>query len=222
MNRKNSAVAYQNFATDFVDHDEPDGESVGPEPAKRMMENVYIKYPDIHMTVEDAIAEGDKVMVRNVWRGTDSSTGHDAVLSAIGTSGSSVEVIADAARSLIEGLSQVGIRRLVVVGGAGVLEVEPGVEFVDSPNFFEEYRPLGLVHRQAYNLYQTSDLDWTFVCPAAEIAPGERTGKFQVGADRLLTNEKGESRISAEDFAIAFVNEVETPQYIHHRLTVAY
>ncbi|MHC5861616.1 NAD(P)-dependent oxidoreductase [Nostoc sp.] len=148
--------------------------------------------------------------------------GHDAVLSAIGTSGSSVEVIADAARSLIEGLSQVGIRRLVVVGGAGVLEVEPGVEFVDSPNFFEAYRPLGLVHRQAYNLYKTSDLDWTFVCPAAEIAPGERTGKFQVGADRLLTNEKGESRISAEDFAIAFVNEVETPQYIHHRLTVAY
>ncbi|MEH1771108.1 MAG: NAD(P)H-binding protein [Nostoc sp.] len=147
---------------------------------------------------------------------------HDAVLSAIGTSGSSVEVIADAARSLIEGLSQVGIRRLVVVGGAGVLEVEPGVEFVDSPNFFEAYRPLGLVHRQAYNLYKTSDLDWTFVCPAAEIAPGERTGKFQVGADRLLTNEKGESRISAEDFAIAFVNEVETPQYIHHRLTVAY
>ncbi len=148
--------------------------------------------------------------------------GHDAVLSAIGTSGSSVEVIADAARSLIEGLSQSGIRRLVVVGGAGVLEVEPGVQFVDSPNFFEEYRPLGLVHREAYNLYKTSDLDWTFVCPAAEIAPGERTGKFQVGADRLLTNEKGESRISAEDFAIAFVNEVETPQYIHHRLTVAY
>ncbi len=148
--------------------------------------------------------------------------GHDAVLSAIGTSGSSVEVIADAARSLIEGLSQVGIRRLVVVGGAGVLEVEPGVEFVDSPNFFEAYRPLALVHRQAYNLYKTSDLDWTFVCPSAEIAPGERTGKFQIGADRLLTNEKGESRISAEDFAIAFVNEVETPQYIHHRLTVAY
>jgi putative NADH-flavin reductase len=128
--------------------------------------------------------------------------GHDAVLSAIGTSGSSVEVIADAARSLIEGLSQSGIRRLVVVGGAGVLEVEPGVQFVDSPNFFEEYRPLALVHREAYNLYKTSDLDWTFFCPAAEIASGERTGKFQVGADHLLTNEKGESRISAEDFAI--------------------
>lgn len=147
---------------------------------------------------------------------------HDAVLSAIGTSGSSLEVIVEAARSLIKGLSLVGIRRLVVVGGAGVLEVEPGVQFVDSPNFFEPYRPLALVHREAYNLYKNSNLDWTFVCPAAEIAPGERTGKFRVGADRLLTNDKGESRISAEDYAIAFVNEVETSQYIHHRLTVAY
>jgi uncharacterized protein len=148
--------------------------------------------------------------------------GHDAVLSAIGTSGSSVEVIVDAARSLIEGLSQVGISRLVVVGGAGVLEVESGVQFVDSPNFYEPYRPLALAHREAYNLYKASNLDWTFVCPAGEIAPGERTGNYQIGCDHLLINEKGESRISAEDFAIAFVNEVETPQYIHHRLTVAY
>ncbi|MBV9387067.1 MAG: NAD(P)H-binding protein [Chroococcidiopsidaceae cyanobacterium CP_BM_ER_R8_30] len=147
---------------------------------------------------------------------------HDAVLSAIGTSGSSLEVIVEAARSLIKGLSLVRIRRLVVVGGAGVLEVEPGCQFVDSPNFFEPYRSLALVHREAYNLYKTSDLDWTFVCPAAEIAPGERTGKFHVGADHLLTNEKGESQISAEDYAIAFVDEVETSQYIRHRLTVAY
>ena len=75
VNRQNSAVAYQNFAIDFVDHDEPYGEAVGPEPAKQMMERVYLKYPDLHVTVEDAIAEGDKVMVRNVWRGTDAGTG---------------------------------------------------------------------------------------------------------------------------------------------------
>lgn len=148
--------------------------------------------------------------------------GHDAVLSAIGSSGSAVAVIADAARALVEGLAGGDVRRLIVVGGAGVLDVEPGVQFVDSPDFFEAYRPLALVHREAYNLYQASDLDWTFVCPAGEIAPGERTGKFQVGADRLLTNNQGESRISAEDYAIAFMNEVEQPQYSHQRLTVAY
>jgi predicted ester cyclase len=75
VNRKNSAIAYHNFAPDFLDHDEPSGESVGPEPAKQMMEAVYVKYPDLHVTVEDCIAEAHKVMVRNVWRGTDSSTG---------------------------------------------------------------------------------------------------------------------------------------------------
>lgn len=75
VNRKNAEIAYQNFRSDFIDHDEPYGESVGPEPAKKMMEATYVKYPDLQVTVEDIIAEGDKVMVRNVWRGTDSKTG---------------------------------------------------------------------------------------------------------------------------------------------------
>ncbi len=75
VNRKNSAVVYQNFTADFLDHDEPDGESRGPEPVRKMMESVYQKYPDLHVTVEDIIAEGDKVMVRNIWRGTDAADG---------------------------------------------------------------------------------------------------------------------------------------------------
>jgi predicted ester cyclase len=75
VNRKNAAVAFQNFAPDFLDHDEPYGESVGPEPAKQMMEAVYVKYPDLQVTVEDILAEGDKVMVRNIWRGTDAASG---------------------------------------------------------------------------------------------------------------------------------------------------
>jgi uncharacterized protein len=148
--------------------------------------------------------------------------GHDAVLSAMGPGGSSAETIVQAAQALTDGLSQAGIRRLIVVGGAGTLDVAPGVRLMDSPNFVEEYRPLAVVHLEAYNAYKASNLDWSFVCPAAEIAPGERTGNFQVGADHLLTNEQGESRISAEDYAIAFMDEVEQSKYIHHRMTVAY
>jgi uncharacterized protein len=148
--------------------------------------------------------------------------GHDAVLSAMGPGGSSAETIVQAARALTGGLSQVGIRRLIVVGGAGTLDVAPGVRLMDSPNFIEEYRPLAIAHLEAYNLYQASNLNCSFVCPGAEIAPGDRTGNFQVGADRLLTNENGESRISAEDYAIAFMDEVEQSKYIHHRMTVAY
>jgi uncharacterized protein len=148
--------------------------------------------------------------------------GHDAVLSAMGPGGSSAETIVQAAQALTDGLSQAGIRRLIVVGGAGTLDVAPGVRLMDSPNFVEEYRPLAVAHLQAYNLYKASNLNWSFVCPAGEIAPSDRTGNFQVGADRLLTNEQGESRISAEDYAIAFMDEVEQSKYLHHRMTVAY
>jgi uncharacterized protein len=153
---------------------------------------------------------------------TSLAKGYDAALSAMGPGGSSPETIAKAAQALTVGLSQAGTRRLIVVGGAGTLDVAPDVLLMNSPNFVEEYRPLAVAHLEAYNIYKASNLDWTFVCPAAEIAPGDRTGHFQVGADRLLVNEKGESRISAEDYAIAFMDEVEQSKYIHHRMTVAY
>jgi predicted ester cyclase len=75
VNRKNSAIAYQNFAPNFVDHEEPFVGLVSPELVKQTIEKAYVKYPDLHVTVEDAIAESDKVMVRCLWCGTDSSTG---------------------------------------------------------------------------------------------------------------------------------------------------
>ncbi len=75
VNRKNSAIALQNFTPDFFDHDTPSGPATGPEIAKQMMQGMYVKYPDLHVTVENIIAENDLVMVRNIWRGTDSATG---------------------------------------------------------------------------------------------------------------------------------------------------
>ncbi len=75
VNRKKSDVALVNFSHDFLDHDEPGGVAVGPQAAKTMMEGAYEKWPDLHVVVEDILAEGDKVMVRNVWRATDKGTG---------------------------------------------------------------------------------------------------------------------------------------------------
>jgi predicted ester cyclase len=75
VNRKNSAIADQNFASDFIDHEEPFVGSVNPEVVKQTMEKAYAKYPDLHVTIEDMIAEGDKVMMRCTWRGTDAFTG---------------------------------------------------------------------------------------------------------------------------------------------------
>ena len=71
VNMKNSSVAYINLADDFLDHDEAGGPAVGPEPAKRMMDKLYSFLPDLHVTIEDILAEGDKVMVRNIWTGTN-------------------------------------------------------------------------------------------------------------------------------------------------------
>jgi predicted ester cyclase len=71
VNKKNSSIAYTNLSDDFLDHDEAGGPVIGPEPAKKMMEGLYKFIPDIHVSIEDIIAEGDKVMVRNIWSGTN-------------------------------------------------------------------------------------------------------------------------------------------------------
>ncbi|MGW1157429.1 NAD(P)-dependent oxidoreductase [Streptomyces sp. NPDC002513] len=126
-------------------------------------------------------------------------------------------------RALVRGLRDAGVRRFVVVGGAGSLEVAPGEELCDQPDFPEAVRPEALAHRAALEYFRTlDDLDWTYVSPAAEIAPGERTGRFRVGGDTLLTDADGMSRISAEDYAVAFVDELERGAHPRARMSVAY
>ena len=137
--------------------------------------------------------------------------------------GPTPEIIAGAARSLIEGLTRAGVKRLVVVGGAGTLEVAPGVLLLQTPQFPAEYELVAQAHGTALNTFrQNTTLDWTFVCPAALIEAGVRTGKFRLGGDQLLVDANGDSRISAEDYAVAFLDEVEKPAHIRHRFTVAY
>jgi predicted ester cyclase len=75
VNRKRSEVALINFSEDFLDHDEPGGEAVGPLAAKTMMEHAYQIWPDLRVEVQDILAEGDKVMVRNVWTATEKASG---------------------------------------------------------------------------------------------------------------------------------------------------
>lgn len=155
--------------------------------------------------------------------------GHDAVVSAVGPgSGPAAQpsgLLSTAAHALLSGLTQAGVRRLVVVGGAGSLEIAPGKQLVDQPDFPAAWRPVALAHRDALEIYrraQGPELDWTYVSPAALIAPGVRTGRYRVGGDRLLVDEKGQSRISAEDFAVAIVDELESPKGVRKRITVAY
>ncbi len=118
--------------------------------------------------------------------------------------------------------------RLSFVGGAASLHVaEGGPRLLDTPEFPEEYKPEASNHAEVLYLLRSQDpsLDWFYVSPAAEFgswAPGERTGTFRLGEDVLVTDENGVSKIGGDDYAIAFVDEIENPKHPRKRFTVAY
>ena len=149
---------------------------------------------------------------------------HDAVVSAYNfTKGAKPSTIVEVAEPLLNGLKQAGVKRLIIVGGAGSLEVAPGLQLVDSPGFPPEFKEAALAHRDALKVYQReTELNWTYISPAAYIEPGERTGNFRRGKDKLITDEEGNSRISMEDFAVAIVDEIMNPQHLKERFTVGY
>lgn len=147
------------------------------------------------------------------------SAGHDAAINATGGGGH-----AEIAGALVAGLSQTGVKRLVVVGGAGSLEVAAGVRLVDTPDFRNEWKPEALSQIDALAVYRAADtdVDWSYASPGALLAPGERTGRYRTAGDRLLVAEDGTSRISMEDFAVALLDELEHPNHVRGRFTAAY
>jgi putative NADH-flavin reductase len=150
--------------------------------------------------------------------------GHDAVVSAIGGAREGrPRMVVDAAEALIRGLAQAQAMRLVVVGGAGSLGVSGGGRLVDQPDFPEAWKPASLAQCDALDVYRArgGDIEWTYISPADLIEPGERTGRYAVGADELIVDADGRSFITAEDFAVAVIDEVETPAHIGSRFTVA-
>ena len=135
---------------------------------------------------------------------------------------SSAHFTATDPRELVEAVRASGVRRYLIVGGAGSLEVAPGVRLVDTPNFPEAYKAEATAGAAFLDrLRGETALDWTFLSPSALFVAGERAGKFRLGKDQLLTNAEG-SRISFEDFAIALVDELEKPTHPRQRFTVGY
>jgi len=150
------------------------------------------------------------------------AAGVDAVISAVSAREGSY-TLADVARSLVEGVHKAGVRRLILVGGAGSLEVAPGVRLMDTPEFAEEYKPEALDAAESLEIYRGSDgLDWTYVSPAAYIHPGERKGHYRLGGDQLIADENGTSEISAEDYAIAIADLLEEGDHARQRVSVAW
>jgi len=126
-------------------------------------------------------------------------------------------------RAIVAAMKAAGVPRLLAVGGAGSLEVAPGVQLVDTPEFPAQWKGTAEGARQALALLREErELDWTMLSPAAHLEPGTRTGKFRLGTDALLADEAGHSRISLEDYAVAMLDELERPAHSRARFSVAY
>ena len=142
--------------------------------------------------------------------------GHDAIISALRFQGTDPQQLIDLVR-------RSGVKRYLVVGGAASLEVAPGQLLLDTPHFppaFKAEASAGKAFLDA--LRNDNDLDWTFLSPSAFFGPGERTGKFRIADNTLLTGTDGKSSISFEDYALAMFDEIEKPRHIRGRFTVGY
>lgn len=163
--------------------------------------------------------EGVSTVALDVTRGEgleQAVAGHDVVLSA-------AHFATVPAQAIIGPVKKAGVKRLLVVGGAGSLLLPSGERVIDAPDFPEAYKAeasAGGDFLQA--LRQEQQLDWTFLSPSAEFVEGERTGSYRVGKDHLLVDAKGRSWITFADYAIALLDEVENPAHSRQRFTVGY
>ncbi len=152
--------------------------------------------------------------------------GHDAVVSAYNpgwTEPRIHDLFLEGTAAIVAGTQRAGIKRFLMVGGAGSLFVAPGVQLVDTPQFPAEYKQGALAAREALNrLKLETSLDWTFLSPPIILAPGVRTGQYRTGLDNPLPGEgEAPAAISVEDMAVAIVDELEQPRHIQKRFTVA-
>ena len=157
--------------------------------------------------------------------------GHDVIVSAFnparGVAGAHVyDLHVQGHKGILAAAKKSGVKRFLGVGGAASLKTPEGIELIDSPQFpaaYEQFKPGIRGTRELYYLLkQEPALDWVFIAPSVVIAPGERSGKFRIGKDHVLYNDKGESKISLEDYAVALVDEMERPQHHNERITIGY
>lgn len=152
--------------------------------------------------------------------------GDDAVVSAYNpgwTEPRIHDLFLEGTAAIVAGTQRAGIKRFLMVGGAGSLFVAPGLQLVDTVGFPAEYKQGALAAREALNrLKLETSLDWTFLSPPIILAPGVRTGQYRTGLDNPLPGEgEAPAAISVEDMAVAIVDELEQPRHLQQRFTVA-
>jgi putative NADH-flavin reductase len=164
--------------------------------------------------IEGDVSQPDKIVA--------ASAGAGALVSAYGPGPEHPELLLGATKKLLEAAKASGVPRFLWVGGAGALEVAPGVTLIASGHLPEEWMGIAVAHADALELARKSDVNWTSLAPSAFFEAGERTGKFRLAKDSLISDEQHNSRISFEDFAVALVDELENPRHERQRFTVGY
>ncbi len=147
----------------------------------------------------------------------------DVLVSAFGPKVGKEDTLIEATNNLITLATKLNVKRLVTMGGAGSLKIKGDVELVNTEGFPEDWKPIALAHSKSLDIYiNEKEVNWAYLSPAALISSGVRTGEYSVGDEYLVVDEKGESKISFEDFAVAMIDEIENPKHIRSRFTVAY
>ena len=160
--------------------------------------------------------------LRDPSRTAEMIAGADAFVSAYAPPPDDLEELVRVTERLVQATDRSGVQRFLMVGGAGSLEVAPGLTLSDSGKLPPAWLPIAEAHARALKVLRASEIQWTSLSPAAFFDPGERTGRFRLGTDNLIMDKEGNSRISMEDYAIAMVDEVEDPKHDRERFSVGY
>jgi putative NADH-flavin reductase len=172
------------------------------------------KLPSTVTSVQDDLSSVDAI--------ASIIAGADVVVSAYAPPPGDTDALLGVTEREIQAVRKAGKARLIVVGGAGLLEVAPGVSLIASGYLPAEYLPIARSHEKALAILKKSDVNWTYFSPGGYFVPGDRTGKFRLGTTNLIADEKGDSRISFEDYAVALVDEIETPAHERGQLSIGY
>lgn len=179
-----------------------------------------ISVTSLNLTVNQADVMDEEKLVQLL-------SGKEAVISAYNPGWKNKDIYDDTLKgyaNIIKAAKKAGVKRLLIVGGAGTLYVKPNLTLIESGGIPEVILPGVKGMAEVYRTYlkPEKDIDWVFFSPAANLVPGKRTGKYRLGKDDMVFDEKGESTISVEDYAKAMLDELEKPTHHHERFTIAY
>lgn len=179
------------------------------------------------ITIKSTLLNIEKADVANTENLSRLFTGKDVVISAYNPGWSNPNIYEETLKnytSILAAGKKSNIERLLCVGGAGTLFCAPGVRVMDTGVIPDEIMPgvKALGEFFLHTLINEKDIDWVFFSPAGEIAPGQRTGRFRLGKDNLIVDKEGKSHISVEDYAMAMIDELESPAHHQERFTIGY